>query len=514
MAFLAKYFAKEYVAKQIATLSKALESVSTNLSIVALLGLAIIPMVPDRAASTHSSHATPSKPAMAASAPVEIVRAKPVLVPPAPRPLEAALRPPQPPAPLATETPPAAQPKAERAMVVLARVSRRRAARDRRSRTAQQQPQPESGDGGKAGAKTASAQTPIPPPSEAKAPPPEPDTWSEAEIITALKDCLKRVAPLGAEIEIATAVKDEQCGAPAPVLLKRIGSGSSRVDFQPPPMLNCAMVASLHTWIEKTLQPAAQDVLGTSIVRLRGTSGYACRNRNGSRTHSDRLSEHALANAIDIMGFVTADGRTIDVESKWGPTARDIREQRERAAEAKIAAKTESKAETKADTKAAPKVDDKAALQAARDVAKQALKEAAEAEKAAAKAPRNKRKQAQAEALRKKDDAERKADIAERLGEEAEQREAELRRGSLRNTIGMQKLGKGVDPKTVAAATPTTANDANKSPVPTAEATFLRRLHKGACSAFGTVLGPEANEAHRNHFHFDLAPRRRSAFCE
>ena len=34
---------------------------------------------------------------------------------------------------------------------------------------------------------------------------------------------------------------------------------------------------------------------------------------------------------------------------------------------------------------------------------------------------------------------------------------------------------------------------------------FLRRLHKGACGTFGTVLGPDANEAHRNHFHFDLA---------
>ena len=47
-----------------------------------------------------------------------------------------------------------------------------------------------------------------------------------------------------------------------------------------------------------------------------------------------------------------------------------------------------------------------------------------------------------------------------------------------------------------------------------AEALFLRRLHKGACGIFGTVLGPEANEAHRNHFHFDLAARKRSAFCE
>jgi hypothetical protein len=46
------------------------------------------------------------------------------------------------------------------------------------------------------------------------------------------------------------------------------------------------------------------------------------------------------------------------------------------------------------------------------------------------------------------------------------------------------------------------------------EAIFLRQIHASACGAFGTVLGPEANEAHRNHLHFDLAPRRRGAFCE
>ena len=28
------------------------------------------------------------------------------------------------------------------------------------------------------------------------------------------------------------------------------------------------------------------------------------------------------------------------------------------------------------------------------------------------------------------------------------------------------------------------------------------------------VLGPEANEAHRDHFHFDLAQRRNSAYCQ
>jgi hypothetical protein len=504
MAFVAEYFSKEYLSKQIATLAKALESVSTNLSIIALLGLTLIPMVPDRAASTlaHRASSPPTASAPIVSAPVEVVRAKPVLVPQAPLQFEAALRTPPPSQPVPDPNAAAATPQFGHSLRVLARVSRER------RRRAQQQAQPDSGDAGKAGAKTAAATTPVPNSKSepAKAEPPVPDEWSEAEIITALKDCLKRVAPLGAEIEIAPAVKHEQCGAPAPVMLKRIGSGASRVEFQPPPMLNCAMVASLHTWIEKTLQPTAQEVLGTSIVRLRGTGGYSCRNRAGS-VHGDRLSEHALANAIDIMGFVTADGRTIDVLSKWGMTARDLREQKERAAQEK----KERAAEPKT---VAAKMSDKEALEAARNAAKQALKEAKEAERAAAKAPRSKRKQLQADARRKKDEADRKANEVERLGEEAERRAEELRRGSLR-TAGLQKLGKGVDVRaTDAKATPTTAAANEATPRPSTEAAFLRRLHKGACGTFGTVLGPEANEAHRNHFHFDLAPRRRSSFCE
>jgi hypothetical protein len=75
---------------------------------------------------------------------------------------------------------------------------------------------------------------------------PEPDVWSDAEIIPALRDCLRLLTPLGADIEVAQPVKQERCGAPAPVVLKRMGSGATRVELQPPAMLNCAMVASLH----------------------------------------------------------------------------------------------------------------------------------------------------------------------------------------------------------------------------------------------------------------------------
>jgi hypothetical protein len=48
----------------------------------------------------------------------------------------------------------------------------------------------------------------------------------------------------------------------------------------------------------------------------------------------------------------------------------------------------------------------------------------------------------------------------------------------------------------------------------TPEDDFLHQLHTGACMRFTTVLGPEANAEHHNHFHLDLTSRRsRSHYC-
>lgn len=42
---------------------------------------------------------------------------------------------------------------------------------------------------------------------------------------------------------------------------------------------------------------------------------------------------------------------------------------------------------------------------------------------------------------------------------------------------------------------------------------YLLELWRDACGPFGTVLGPEANALHRDHFHFDGA-KRRNPYCE
>lgn len=41
----------------------------------------------------------------------------------------------------------------------------------------------------------------------------------------------------------------------------------------------------------------------------------------------------------------------------------------------------------------------------------------------------------------------------------------------------------------------------------------LRQMWQAACGPFGTVLGPNANRFHRDHFHFDTARYRSGSYC-
>lgn len=41
----------------------------------------------------------------------------------------------------------------------------------------------------------------------------------------------------------------------------------------------------------------------------------------------------------------------------------------------------------------------------------------------------------------------------------------------------------------------------------------MRELHAGACGPFGTVLGPDSDRFHYNHFHFDVASYRSGPYC-
>lgn len=45
------------------------------------------------------------------------------------------------------------------------------------------------------------------------------------------------------------------------------------------------------------------------------------------------------------------------------------------------------------------------------------------------------------------------------------------------------------------------------------EAKAFKAMHKKACGTFSTVLGPNADKYHQDHFHFDVAKYRSGAYC-
>lgn len=42
---------------------------------------------------------------------------------------------------------------------------------------------------------------------------------------------------------------------------------------------------------------------------------------------------------------------------------------------------------------------------------------------------------------------------------------------------------------------------------------ILKKMHRAACGPFGTVLGPNSDRFHRDHFHFDTARYRSGSYC-
>jgi hypothetical protein len=77
------------------------------------------------------------------------------------------------------------------------------------------------------------------------------------------------------------------------------------------PAVTCGLAAAWALFERNTLQPAASRLLHADIITVRHQGSYACRNINHAAT--GRRSEHAMANAIDIAGFVLRDGREINV---------------------------------------------------------------------------------------------------------------------------------------------------------------------------------------------------------
>jgi hypothetical protein len=83
----------------------------------------------------------------------------------------------------------------------------------------------------------------------------------------------------------------------------------------PPATLACPVVSALDRWMNEAVQPAARRWFGQPVAEIKQISAYSCRGMNGN-PHAN-ISEHAFGNALDIAGFMLADGRPVTVRDGW-----------------------------------------------------------------------------------------------------------------------------------------------------------------------------------------------------
>lgn len=116
--------------------------------------------------------------------------------------------------------------------------------------------------------------------------------------------------------KLVAPLSDGICGERSPLSLSAIGK-ENPLSFAAPITTNCAMAATLAQWT-KAVRAAALKSFGAEIEAIGTGSDYQCRKVNGGT--SGRTSEHAFANALDIMSFRLKNGRTTELATGWHGT--------------------------------------------------------------------------------------------------------------------------------------------------------------------------------------------------
>jgi len=78
--------------------------------------------------------------------------------------------------------------------------------------------------------------------------------------------------------------------------------------------MQCPLAVGTYIWL-KEIDKAALEHLGSGIKRIQHAGTYSCRKQRGNG--SGAWSEHAFANAFDVLGFELDNGQTVSVLNDW-----------------------------------------------------------------------------------------------------------------------------------------------------------------------------------------------------
>jgi hypothetical protein len=112
------------------------------------------------------------------------------------------------------------------------------------------------------------------------------------------------------------------CGGDDLVRLEAVVvSPEQHVALKPPAILRCTMATAIANWVREDAAPLAVS-LGSILSAVDNYDSYECRGRN--RIVGAKLSEHGLANALDVRGLKLANGTMLSLTDRT--LSRDTRE--------------------------------------------------------------------------------------------------------------------------------------------------------------------------------------------
>jgi hypothetical protein len=149
--------------------------------------------------------------------------------------------------------------------------------------------------------------------SEANAPNAAPETPSA---------CRQRLTPDLAVVHPLPAITGPgACQATDVVRLEAVFAKDARkITIDPAAVLRCGMAEAVVHWLREEAAPAAAQ-RGAPLAAVTTAASFECRGRN--RVTGAKLSQHGLANALDLRALKLADGQVLGLTDAEAP--KDVR---------------------------------------------------------------------------------------------------------------------------------------------------------------------------------------------
>ncbi len=130
------------------------------------------------------------------------------------------------------------------------------------------------------------------------------------------KECETKLRSLGVKFKIKKKIDGPgQCGAPRPLNILKLKKNmliTSDVDV----LLRCEIALALARWVSDVVVPSAQLHLEANPSKINISTSYKCRKRNSNARA--KLSEHAFANGVDLMGISFDKIKPMKIQARNG----------------------------------------------------------------------------------------------------------------------------------------------------------------------------------------------------